>query len=229
MNIRDIYGNILRELDRYQSPSFEVHEFNYFFPKAVDAVILEAYRMYKDTQSVSDTIRFYTDSKITATGYPQQKGDRSLDLEPDARYVLTVYGNFIRPKAGCSDSEKLFVKKAFYLEEADELDLPSITANSYLSPKVEEDRAYFTVEGRKLNYMFEGDGAMEWNIEKLKYTFVRDPDHSQFVLPVNFINALLPELEIPVKIIRKFIDRAVLLFLENSTNPRLQTHTTINQ
>ncbi len=229
MTARDLYAGILRELDRYQSPSFEPHEFNYFLPKAVNQVILDAYRLYKETSKSSDVLRFY--SETISKNLNPKLVDR-IDLVPidiSHRYLISVKAIFKVTTDNCSRKQGYLLE--FYLNETEEKRLRDLFRNHYLIPNLEEERAYWLIEGKELKIIYASNikNHADWQISKVDYVAVVDPDLSAFLLPSNFNTASLPAINVPKKLIQLFINTTVEMFLENTLNPRLQTHTTINQ
>ena len=39
MNALDAYRDVLRELDKYESPTFTINDFNYFYNKAISQFV----------------------------------------------------------------------------------------------------------------------------------------------------------------------------------------------
>lgn len=59
MKAIDAYRDIQRELDKYESPSFSVGDFNYFFPLSVSRYIDHNYRFFDVMQKEVDDIRSF--------------------------------------------------------------------------------------------------------------------------------------------------------------------------
>lgn len=57
MRALDAYRDTLKELDKYESPSFEIKDFNYFYPKAVSRYIADNYRQFDILQKEIDDLR----------------------------------------------------------------------------------------------------------------------------------------------------------------------------
>lgn len=227
MTAKDVYAGILRELDRYQSPSFEPHEYNYFLPKAVDQVLLEAYRDYKATGNSSDVLRFY--SKTVEKTVNEKLSGRLSEtaLEADDRYLLSAFGYFRALMDHCGN--KAGDPWSFYLNETEEGRIRDLVRNHYLQPRIRENRAYWLIEGRNLK-VFHAIGLHTslFQVHKVSYVSVKDPVLTDFLLPANFQTATLPQIDVPQKLIRLFINKTVAMFLENTANPRISTHPTIN-
>lgn len=229
MTAKDLYSDVLRELDRYQAPSFERHEYNYFFSKAVDKVMLDAYRLYKETSQSSEVLDFY--SRTISKPLNPGKADRTkeLSLEADDRYILSVDAGFELTQDLCPLKEGHAVH--FYLEEIEAVRIKDIMRNSYLRPNPVEERAYWISENRKLKILHTSLGIepVTWQIKTVNYITVKDPDITALLLPVNFNSGALPMISLSVKLLRLFVNATVAMFLENTVNPRVSTHTTINQ
>lgn len=57
MEVLDIYRNLLRELDKFESPTFTVKDFNYFYNLAISRYITENYGNFDVIQKDLDDIR----------------------------------------------------------------------------------------------------------------------------------------------------------------------------
>lgn len=228
MTAKDLYADVLRELDRYQSPSFERHEFNYFLPKAMDKVLLEAFRQYRESGQSSEVLDFY--SRTVSKDLNPNSSDRTMSVaqEPNDRYILSVLANWVLTKDVCPVKKGRIAE--FYLEEIEAYRIKDIMRNSYLIPNLIEQRAYWINEDRSLKILYGSPvkNNIEWQLKKVEYITVKEPDTTNFLLPSGFQSMTLPQINVPNKILRQFINATVTLFLENTMNPRVSTHTTIN-
>ena len=72
MTARDAYRDTKKELDKYESPTFSIRDFNYFYNKAVSRYIDDNYRkldlVLKDTQDLSWTSSISTPLTFSTTG-----------------------------------------------------------------------------------------------------------------------------------------------------------------
>ena len=82
----DAYRDVLKELDKYESPTFSVRDFNYFYPKAVSRYIDINYRqldvIMKDTQDISSMLLLGAPLTIQADG--------TVTLPSDFRHLLSL-------------------------------------------------------------------------------------------------------------------------------------------
>lgn len=228
MTAKDLYADVLRELDRYQAPSFERHEFNYFLPKAVDKVLLDAFRLYRETGQSSEVLDFY--SRTIGKELNPSGSDRAMSVaqEADDRYILSVMAKWILTQDVCPLKKGRIAE--FYLEEVEAFRIKDIMRNSYLMPNLIEERAYWINEDRSLKILYGSPSKrnIEWQLKRVEYITVKEPNTANFLLPAGFQSMSLPPINVPGKILRLFINMVVTLFLENTMNPRVSTHTTIN-
>lgn len=228
MTAKDLYADVLRELDRYQAPSFERHEFNYFLPKAMDKVLLDAFRLYRESGQSSEVLDFY--SRTISKDLNPSGSDRTMSVaqESDDRYILSVLAKWILTKDVCPLKKNRVAE--FYLEEIEAYRIKDIMRNSYLIPNLIEERAYWINQGRSLKILYGSPVKtnIEWQLKRVEYITVKEPDATNFLLPAGFQSMTLPQINVPNKILRLFINATVTLFLENTMNPRVSTHTTIN-
>lgn len=86
MNALEAYRDVLRELDKYESPTFTVNDFNYFYNKAISQYIDSNYRQFdllmKDVQDLSC---FTASQTLTLPS----SGEVSLPLA-DYRHLLSL-------------------------------------------------------------------------------------------------------------------------------------------
>jgi hypothetical protein len=86
MKALDAYRDVLKELDKYESPTFSVRDFNYFYPKSVSKYIDVNYRqldvVMKDTQDISSMIINSHPLTISASG--------QVALPEDFRHLLAL-------------------------------------------------------------------------------------------------------------------------------------------
>lgn len=86
MKALDAYRDVLKELDKYESPTFSVRDFNYFYPKAVSKYIDVNYRqldvVMKDTQDISSMITNNHPLTFSVAGL--------VDVPEDFRHLLAL-------------------------------------------------------------------------------------------------------------------------------------------
>lgn len=69
MKALDAYRDTLRELDKFESPTFSVGDFNYFYPQAVSRYVDENYKFFDVMQKEVDDLRSFLtlNSPVTLT------------------------------------------------------------------------------------------------------------------------------------------------------------------
>jgi hypothetical protein len=85
MKALDAYRDLLKELDKWGSPTFSVRDFNYFYPLSVSRYVDQNYKFFDIMQKENDDMRFFLtyDSPLTlASG--------KVALPSDYRHVLHV-------------------------------------------------------------------------------------------------------------------------------------------
>jgi len=86
MNARDAFRDTLKELDKFESPTFEIKDFNYFFPKAISRYIDQNYRQFDILQKDVDDLR-----SVILLDQPVEMNSSGLVALPvDYRHVLHV-------------------------------------------------------------------------------------------------------------------------------------------
>lgn len=86
MKALDAYRDVLKELDKFESPSFDIRDFNYFFPKAISRYIDQNYRQFDVLQKEVDDIG----SMLKLNQPLQLASDGTVALPADYRHMLGV-------------------------------------------------------------------------------------------------------------------------------------------
>jgi hypothetical protein len=70
MKALDAYRDTLRELDKFESPTFSIGDFNYFYPQAVSRYVDENYKFFDVMQKEVDDLRSFitASSPLTLAG-----------------------------------------------------------------------------------------------------------------------------------------------------------------
>lgn len=86
MKALDAYRDTLKELDKFESPSFDIKDFNYFFPKAISRYIDQNYRQFdvlqKEVDDIGSMLKLNQPLELTSGG--------SVVLPTDYRHMLHV-------------------------------------------------------------------------------------------------------------------------------------------
>jgi hypothetical protein len=87
MNALDAYRDVLRELDKYESPSFTIKDFNYFYNKAIsqyiDSNYLRVDLILKDSEDLASFVSLNSELDV-----PDENG--IVELPGDFRHLLNL-------------------------------------------------------------------------------------------------------------------------------------------
>lgn len=208
------YRDVLHELDKASTPTFEPEQFNHFFNFAIDEYIANNYARYPLIQKDTDDIRVLlkTTTPITITS-------SSADLPDDYRHILRVYvnGTFIA-KVGkhAAASTKLFknVERRLSNEEGYREDNAFLRA-SHKSP-------YYELEGSKVK--FDLGSNVTCNTAIIQYITTPPIIH----LSENPGDDLSAEqnnttINYPIHVYRELVNLCARKYLENIESVRYQT------
>lgn len=86
MNALDAYRDVLKELDKFESPTFSLKDFNYFYNKAISQYVDNNYRqldlMVKDSEDLSSFISPSYLATVSSVGV--------ITLPSDFRHILSL-------------------------------------------------------------------------------------------------------------------------------------------
>lgn len=86
MNALDAYRDVLRELDKYESPTFTINDFNYFYNKAISQFVDSNYMrldlLMKDSEDLAPFTSLNVARTINSSGL--------MDLPTDFRHLLSL-------------------------------------------------------------------------------------------------------------------------------------------
>lgn len=84
MKALNAYRDVKRELDKFESPTFNVGDFNYFFNSAIENVVLAKYKMFPLVQKVVDDLR------VLVIQTPLTVSNLEAVLPADYRHLLSL-------------------------------------------------------------------------------------------------------------------------------------------
>lgn len=252
MTSKGAYEAILTELRKAKAPSLHLEDYVYFINKGVQEYVNERYNKFQISQQITDDLSFLitSDTFVPFVNSPNTLGSYSSDLAKGV--VITTgkkynssYISFNAPfnywhMAGCHVIS--YTKVPTKCEPAGtEYYIPSkklsahtanaIISNAYLKPSA--DRVYhdFTDSNSnipKLTYYF-GE-AKKYGIKQIVIDYLKKPN--TILLTKAQADAITDNsgvLEFPEYVANEIVKRAVKLILENSSDPRVQSHIPINQ
>lgn len=212
-NALEAYRALLIELDKYESPTFTVGDFNHFYNSAIDEYIVKNYIDFDLTQKSLDDIRVLLETQdLTFT-------DNKVDLEEDYRHVITLESvlEFSEDVRGYKKGDKITT----YPKRLKTNQKGFRSKNAYLQPSYFEP--YFQITGSQLTILA-GDSVsgVSGKLEYIKNadTVYLNPDKSaDFSKSEN--NSLL---EFPLHVNYEILKICRRMFLENIESPRYQTN-----
>ena len=86
MRVREVYDNLLTELNKVEAPSLLLESFNYFLGKAINEVNNQWYSFYEQNQLLTDNLRVLT--RTTACEKVEYNGLILYKLPPDYWHLL---------------------------------------------------------------------------------------------------------------------------------------------
>lgn len=215
-NVLQIYKDVLRELDKYNSPSFETEDFNYFFNKARLERCNIRYQLFDTKQQLTDDLRALVTHKV----YTKQEMVNSYSTLPTDYFhtlgVKVTFGYILTQ--GCNVANSSFTKTCKRLT-ADSSGF--IEGNRYFEPHIK--RPYYKLEGDTLLIERGSDSNIEIlsvDQEYLKYPkkLQLNPDFTS--TPLNDVSEFSDYID------NEDIKICVSLFLENVEQKRTQSFST---
>ena len=219
MTALDAYRNLLRELDKFESPTFTVGDFNYFYNSATSRYITDNYGEFDVFQKDLDDIR-----AIVTYGEPLEFNGETAPLPSDYRHLLSleVEGNVTEELRDYSKGDKV----KLYPKRLETNRKGYVADNAYQNASVHYPA--YQIDGKNI-YVYAGNGV-ELGDGKLDYikipeTVYLNPDKNVDLNdPVN--NSIL---QFPDYVNLEIIKLCRQIFLENIQSPRWQTSMQENQ
>ncbi len=212
-NALDAYRNWLRELDKFESPTATVLDFNYWWNSATDEVILEKYSVFDVKQKTLDDLSeiLVLDEELTFTNNETELPEKyrhMLGLETELKFLEALDGNAVDATVRVNPKRLRTNQKGFRVD------------NAYQQPSYKE--SYFQIAKGKIKILC-GD-KNEATTGKIDYletpeTVYLNPDKSSdFNDPEN--NTLL---QFPLHVNFEIVKHCRKIFLENIESPRYQS------
>lgn len=222
MKALDIYRDILRELDKYGSPTFTIRDFNYFVNSAVSEYINENYVKLDVRQKDSDDMRYFLITNSTQTvnssGLMQLPGNyrHVLDVQVNAKFLKDV-GRFKKDQVATIPVERMKSSQKGFRNR-----------NSFGKPSF--NRFYFDITGTSMQVYFDSSAVTFTGSNNAKIDYVIQPsdiylnpdktsDYNNSANNTSLVFSPTTTNQIYFEVVKKTRD----LFLENIESPRLQT------
>lgn len=218
-NVLQIYKDVLRELDKYNSPSFEIEDFNYFFNKARLERCNIRYQLFDTKQQLTDDLRSLVVHKI----YTKQEMVNNYGLLPsDYFHTLGTKVTFgYKLTEGCNIGGSTFSKACKRLT-ADNSGF--ILGRKFYEPSPK--RPYYKLEGDSI--LIERGFDLNLEIVSLDLEYLKYP--KQIKLNPDFTSTPVNDTsEFSDYVDNEDIKICVSLFLENVEQRRSQSFPAISK
>jgi hypothetical protein len=203
-----VYEGVLRELDRYGSPNFEVHDFNHFIKKAVDMYVGEMLKVYDITDQVSDELSSLVKQESLVFNPNNTTNVRSATM-PDDYLRITNCIVALREKG---TGKKDYVKAQRLTGDA----YAYIFDNSYFKPIVTNcvKRVYRRIVNGKLDIIYDTPSNVNEDtvVESVTLEYIRKP--KAIVLGDDYVS--VQGSEFPDNVDQKIISLCVHLVRERN-------------
>lgn len=218
-NVLDIYKGVLRELDKFNSPSFETEDFNYFYNKARLERCNLRYQLFDTKQQLSDDLR----TLVVHRKYTKAEMVNDYALLPQDYYHLLGVNIILGYKLteGCNQGGTNYSITCKRLT-ADNYGF--IQNRRYYKPS--SKRPYFKQEGNSLIIERGSDSnieIVEADMEYLKYPKTLTLNSDFTTTPTNDTSEFSDYID------NEDIKLCVSLFLENVEQRRLQSFASVSK
>jgi hypothetical protein len=210
----DAYKALLRELDKFESPSFTVGDFNYFFNSAIEEYISNNYSEFDVSQKSLDDISEIVNigeaiSFTNGVASLPEKYRHILYLEVTLKFISDVDGYAIDDTLVVTNPKRMRTnRKGFSLK------------NAYQEPSYSEVK--FQIAKGNLNVLCGSDaevisGKIDY-IENPETVYLNPDKASNYNDPANNT-----PLQFPANVVLEIVKHCRKMFLENIESQRYQT------
>lgn len=253
MTVRDLYDAALIEINKLESPSMLLEDYNYFINKAIQQYINKAYNRYEINQQATDDLGAL---KVSTTltienddtpSFPGEEVNYFATLPNNYWHMLSCMVSFTKlagsDKCGSkTDTSVSTVAKKMTADIA-----PTIINNAYLKPSYKNPYYSISVEQNietELDKIVDPCDLIENNKGTKINLYVGKTIHEPVKMFVNYLKTpekvyleemdlygedKTKEMEFPDYVCYEIINEFVKLLLENTADPRLSTNIPINQ
>lgn len=253
MTVRELYNNVLVELNKVQAPSLLLEDFVYLVNKAVQKYINKRYNFFEMNQQLTDDLRVLLKSS-EALETSKDKDDVDIisnidgapqyDLPEDYMHILNCICKFEKTSnSKCStNTEKQY--EAIPASKLDTASWPHTIENYYMKPS--RKRPYYYIiniqDPSENDEYFKGGryGNSQVPVIQIKsgkdkpsavyVDYLRAPKYIDLTIgDLDDIDDNTPQLEFPDYVTYEIINELVTLILENNKDPRVQTQPAVSQ
>lgn len=225
MEALKIYEAVLRELDRFGSPRYDVNDHNYFVNQAKDEIVEGLISLYEADQRLTEMLQGIVKQGEIIFNANSRTANRVKDLPLDFDSLKSCSVTFsIKESFSCFKKDSKVKLPARRLTE--DAEMFSMT-NSYYWPSFVKENIYYQTREKKVEIFYDVPQEPESRVvidkANIEYT-VNPPD---IILGQDFSNVQNSTLH--RKVNRKIIQRTALMFLENSKSQRTNSFSSLNK
>lgn len=218
----ELYSAVLRELNKFNAPDFDVADFNYWFNDSVLKWVEAELESYEREQEDSDEFRMLLTPDVKTLNEGNSTNVRKLAL-PEGYYRLARCKAVFRCKKdwnGFAEGAKIYQPVRRLTQTIRELAMQ----NSYYSPEPEDP--FYEIIGQELHILFDSPSKPNESVvvESVEYAYIREPEAIE--LGEDYSSVKDSPFSVPVN--RKLVKLCTQAFLENSASPRLQSNIAIH-
>ncbi len=223
-----MYEGVKIELDQYQSPSFDVQDFNFFLPKAVEHCVKKELDGFELTQKVTDKLAplIKISDPLLIFNADNTTDVREKELPADYRHVVSSLVR-LRYKTATTAFTAGTKRSSFSRRLTGDL-WAFVMEDYYLRPLVSDAdvRLYHRVIGNKLSILIDTPVYPETTvvIEDVKLEYISQPP----VIKLNNNLTIAVDTVFPVHFNQEIVTTCARLFLENNESSRQQTIAEVN-
>lgn len=225
MEALKMYEGVLRELDRFGSPRYDINDHNYFVNVSKDEVVDQTIKAYEITQEVTELLQGIIVSQDIQLNPNDRTSVRIADLRTDFDNLkgVEVTFRFIKDHECHKKGDKVMPPVRRLTTDA----MGFAKSNNYYRPSFEKENIYYRVRDKKIEILFDTpDNPVDYVV--IHNIWVEHTSHPPDIIlgqdKSNVANSVLHR-----KLNREVIKMTALKFLENSKHPRTQSYPQINQ
>ena len=257
MTVRELYNNVLVELNKVQAPSLLLEDFVYLVNKAVQKYINKRYNFFEMNQQLTDDLRVLLKSSEALRVSKDKNGVDIIsnidgapqyDLPEDYMHILNCICKFDRSSNSNCKNTKDRQCEAIPASKLDTASWPHTIENYYMKPSRKRPYYYIiNIQDPSINPNYPADqikgeryGNSQVPVIQIKsgkdkpsavyVDYLRAPKYIDLTIgDLDDIADNTPQLEFPDYVTYEIINELVTLILENNKDPRVQTQVGVAQ
>jgi hypothetical protein len=224
MTERELYRNVLIELNKEEASALYVEDFLYYANKGVNWFLNNRYHNFEITQQLTDDLRSF--KKGPETIKIGEEGNLKL-LEHPYRHMLNCIVTISLDKFVFGCEQTVGTTKQYAAKKLTSDKKAAIVNNEFLKPTFY--RPYFDIIGENLNiYLGDGEGVV-FEVNDVSVEYLKNAKEIKLT-PQDLLEEIDPtdELEFSEEVAYEIVNIIVGFILEQGGNPRIQTHAAIH-